>query len=128
IGIDIDRFLSTNDKNHGLYRSLGLTNQATFFDKETWGVDKLLVRPASGGRGGASYTHDAVSQMPLSAEARKDLLRLYGGEHPDYMPGLSSAGKKNPLPEMSDQGFLPNPIKIDKQMHWFLRTYRPPRV
>jgi hypothetical protein len=41
IGIDIDRFLSSNEKNRALYRSLGLVNQATFFDKETWGVDKL---------------------------------------------------------------------------------------
>src|SRR5262252_3725517 len=53
IGIDIDRFLTTNEKNRSLYRSLGLTGQATFFDKETWGVDRLVVRHAGGGgRGG----------------------------------------------------------------------------
>src|SRR5262249_46717538 len=78
IGIDIDRFLSTNEKNRSLYRSLGLTNQATFFDKETFGVDKLVVRPSSGGGrggGGSSYTHETVAEMPLSAEARKDLMR-----------------------------------------------------
>src|SRR5262249_47650793 len=50
IGIDIDRFLSSNEKNRGLYRSLGLTGQGTFFDKETWGVDKLVIR-RGGGRG-----------------------------------------------------------------------------
>jgi len=123
IGIDIDRFLSTNEKNRTLYRSLGLTNQATFFDKETFGVDKLVVRPSSGGRsGGASYTHDTVSQMPLSAEARKDLLRLYGGEHPDYMPGLSSAEKKVRLAKMSYQDFLLNIVKVDKQVVWFFRN------
>jgi spermidine dehydrogenase len=123
IGIDIDRFLSTNEKNRSLYRSLGLTNQATFFDKETWGVDKLVIRSASGGgRGGASYTHDAVSQMPLSTEARKDLLRLYGGEHPDYMPGMSSAEKKVRLAKMSYQDFLLNLVKVDKQVVWFFRN------
>ena len=30
IGIDIDRFMSTNETNRSLYRSLGLTGQATF--------------------------------------------------------------------------------------------------
>src|SRR5215471_4888708 len=50
IGIDIDRFLSANEKNRSLYRSLGLTAQATLFDKETWGVDKLVIRSAAGGR------------------------------------------------------------------------------
>src|SRR2546423_1229842 len=40
IGIDIDRFLASNQKNRTLYASLGLTGQALFFDKETWGADK----------------------------------------------------------------------------------------
>src|SRR5262245_59483749 len=31
IGIDIDRFLDSNEKNRALYRSFGLTGQATFF-------------------------------------------------------------------------------------------------
>src|SRR6266487_3022446 len=51
IGIDIDRFLSANEKNRSLYRSLGLTGQAILFDKETWGVDKLVIRHAGDGRG-----------------------------------------------------------------------------
>ena len=82
-----------------------------------------MVRRSSGGRsGGASYTHDTVSEMPLSAEARKDLLRLYGGEHPDYMPGLSSAEKKVRLAKMSYQDFLLNIVKVDKQVVWFFRN------
>src|SRR5947207_7628492 len=54
IGIDIDRFLSSNEKNRALYRSLGLTGQGTFFDKETWGVDRLVIRRGAGGRGAAA--------------------------------------------------------------------------
>src|SRR5438270_895576 len=95
IGIDIDRFLATNERNRALYRSLGLTGQATFFDKETWGVDRLMVRRAAGGRGGGvRYTADDLAHTPLSAQAQKDLLRLYGGAHRDYLAGLSSAEKK----------------------------------
>src|SRR5262249_52936109 len=144
IGIDIDRFLSSNEKNRTLYRSLGLTGQATFFDKETWGVDKLFVRRAGGGgrgaaeaggrgagagagaegggrgRGGASV--DDLSQMPLSPQAQKDMLRLYGGPHPDYMPGLSSAEKKVRLAKMSYQDFLLNLVKVDKQVLWFFHN------
>src|SRR5207249_10232375 len=78
IGIDIDRFLSSNERNRTLYRSLGLTGQATFFDKETWGADALVMRD-----GGGAYSPDQVARMPLSPEARKDLLRLYGKHHPD---------------------------------------------
>jgi spermidine dehydrogenase len=128
IGIDIDRFLKANEGNRSLYRSLGLTGQATFFDKETWGVDKLVVRRASGagsgGRGGGrgGFSHDDAAEMPLSAQARKDLLRLYGGSHPDYLAGLSSAEKKVRLAKMSYQDFLLNVVKVDPQVVWFFRN------
>jgi len=107
IGIDIDRFLASNEKNRTLYRSLGLTGQAMFFDKETWGVDRLVVRRGTEGRG-RGFVHDDVAQMPLSPKAQQDVLRLYGGPHPDYMPGLSSAEKKARLARISYQDFLLN--------------------
>src|SRR5262245_52330380 len=139
IGIDIDRFLASNDKNRALYRSLGLVNQATFFDKETFGVDRLVVRRPGGGRGatdgggrgegggegrgrGAMYGPEDVAKMPLSPQAQKDLLRLYGGSHPDYLPGLSSAEKKVRLAKMSYQDFLLNLVKVDPQVVWFFRN------
>ncbi len=112
---------SSNEKNRGLYRSLGLVNQATFFDKETWGVDRLVVRHGSGGRGNA-YGADDLARSPLSAQAQKDMLRLYGGKHPDYMPGLSSAEKKVRLAKMSYQDFLLDLVKVDRQVVWFFRN------
>ena len=142
IGIDIDRFLAANEKNRSLYRSLGLAGQATFFDKETWGVDKLVIRSrggrgegapargtgpgdgvaAGGGRGRGSYSADDLAQTPLSPQAQKDMLRLYGGPHADYMPGLSSPEKKVRLAKMSYQDFLLNLVKVDKQVLWFFRN------
>ena len=125
IGIDIDRFLSSDDRNRTLYRSLGLTNQGTFFDKETWGADKLVISPQrEDGRGGGrgAYTDDNVAQMPLSPEARRDVLRLHAKHHPDYLPGLSSAEKKTRLAKMSYQDFLLNLVKVDKQVLWFFRN------
>src|SRR5277367_3955425 len=51
IGIDLDRFQTENGSNRNLYRSLGL-GRAHFFDKETWGADRLVVRePARTERG-----------------------------------------------------------------------------
>jgi len=123
IGIDIDRFLAANEKNRSLYRSLGLSGQGTFFDKETWGVDRLVVRRAAeGARGGRGYAEDDVAQMPLSPQAQKDLLRLFSGPHPDYMPGRSPAEKKVALATMSYQDFLLNLVKVDKQVVWFFRN------
>jgi spermidine dehydrogenase len=141
IGIDIDRFLSANEKNRSLYRSLGLTGQATLFDKETWGVDKLVIRSvasgrnegasarggapaqnAGGGRGRGAYTAGDLAHTPLSAQAQKDMLRLYAGPHPDYLAGLSSAEKKVRLAKMSYQDFLLGLVKVDKQVLWFFRN------
>jgi spermidine dehydrogenase len=118
IGIDIDRFLSSNERNQTLYRSLGLTRQATFFDKETWGGDTLLVRDGHAG----AYTADDAARMPLSPAARADLVRLYGKHHPDYLPDLSSAEKKVRLATMSYQDFLSQLVKVDPQVLWFFHN------
>jgi len=123
IGIDIDRFLASNENNRALYRSLGMTGQATFFDKETWGVDTMMIRRGGSGRGGgARYTADDLIHTPLSPQAQKDLLRLYGGAHHDYLPGLSSAEKKVRLAKMSYQDFLLDLVKVDKQVVWFFHN------
>src|SRR3954468_8251364 len=123
IGVDLDRFNTSNVKNRDLYRSLGLGN-AHFFDKETWGADRLVVRGGGGGRGGGgAYPADFLSQTPLSAQAQKDMLRLYAKDQPDYMPGLSSAEKKNRLARMSYQDYLLNVVKVDRQVLWFFMHF-----
>jgi len=52
IGVDLDRYTKSNTRNAELYRSFGLQN-GHFFDRETWGADRLVVpdpTPAGGGR------------------------------------------------------------------------------
>ena len=122
IGLDISRFLASNQKNRTLYTSLGLTGQALFFDKETWGADTLVVRRSGGGGGRGGYKPDEISQMPLSAAARNDLARLYSNAHPDYLPGLTSAEKKVRLAKISYQDFLLNLVKVDAQLLWFFHN------
>jgi spermidine dehydrogenase len=121
VGIDLDRFTSSNAKNRTLYRSLGLNN-AHFFDKETWGADRLVVREDGGGRGaGGGYSAEFLAKTPLSQQAQKDVLRLYSKT--DYMQGLSSSEKKNRLARMSYQDYLLNVVKVDKQVLWFFMHF-----
>ena len=123
VGIDLDRFTSSNAKNRTLYRSLGLNN-AHFFDKETWGADRLVVREDASGRGrgeGGGYSAEFLAKTPLSQQAQQDMLRLYAKT--DYMPGVSSSEKKNRLARMSYQDYLLNVVKVDKQVLWFFMHF-----
>ena len=128
VGVDTERYQKNNTSNRELYRSLGLSS-AYFFDKETWGADKLVVREAPaggegrGGRGRFGMTSEYVSKMPLSEPARQDLLRIYSKDQPDYMSGQTSAEKKLKLAKMSYQDFLLNVAKVDKQVVWFFQHY-----
>jgi spermidine dehydrogenase len=129
IGVDLDRYLSANAGNRQLYNSLGLGN-AYFFDKETWGSDRLVKNTAApgaagrGGRGGGGgrggVTADFVAQTPLSEQGKKDLIRLYDRQQPDFLAGLSSDEKKERLSKISYQDYLLKIAKLDKQVLWFV--------
>jgi spermidine dehydrogenase len=119
IGVDLDRFVSSNDGNRRLYSSLGLRG-GHFFDKETWGADRLVVRPApaaGGSRGG--YPPQYLEGMPISAAAKADMRRLQDPAQPDYMPGLTSAEKKARLATISLERYLLDVAKVDPQCLWF---------
>jgi spermidine dehydrogenase len=123
IGVDIPRFVKSNESLSSLYNSLGLRG-GHFFDKETWGADKLTVRPAAaqgqGRRGG--YPQEYLDTMPLSAKAKADMIRIQDPNQPDYMPGLDSAAKKAQLAKMSLEHYLLEVAKVDKQCLWFFIT------
>jgi spermidine dehydrogenase len=124
IGIDLDRFQSENASNRNLYRSLGL-GRAHFFDKETWGVDRLVARESARSERGfrGEFPSTFLAKTPISEQAQKDLTRLYDARQPDYLPGLSSADKKVRLAKMSYQDFLLNFAKVDPQVLWFFRHF-----
>jgi spermidine dehydrogenase len=94
---------------------------AYFFDKETFGADRLVVgTPDSrrsgrgGGRGGAAPPtwEEFLARTPLSPQAQRDIARLETAQV-DYMPGLSSAEKKDRLSRMSYKDFLLKVVKVD---------------
>ena len=110
LGIDVGRWERVVDAK--LYASLGL-RRGVFFDKETFGADRLLPMPGRGGDDeGADSTPASpgpwtrfMAEAPMSERARHDLQRLHR-ERKDYMPGLSSAEKKARLARISYARFL----------------------
>jgi spermidine dehydrogenase len=121
IGVDLDAYRKENEANRKLYGSLGLRG-GHFFDKETFGVDRLVVGPTMrGGEGERErvFSADYLRNMPISEQAKRDLLRLEDPNQSDYMPGLSSAQKKERLAHISYRDYLLNVAKVDQQAYWF---------
>jgi spermidine dehydrogenase len=106
IAIDTERFYQAFDQK--LYSSLGLSS-GTFFDRETFGEDRLVVR-AQGGS-----WEDFAAASPLAPEARADLVRLYE-EEIDYLPGVSEEEKKKKLAKTSYLAFLREYAKVHPQV------------
>lgn len=106
-----------------LYAGMGL-GSGIFFDKETFGADRLVADPVGRrGRGGISKGAWArfAADAPLSAAAKRDLLRLYE-ETTDYMPGLSTADKKAKLARISYAKYLTEIVKADAGILPFLQA------
>jgi spermidine dehydrogenase len=113
LGIQVDKLIKTTQHPH-FYEQLGL-KQGTFFDRESFGTDKLVLGMA-GSRSDKSMLAQAVSQAPLSARAREEILRIETGRI-DYMPGISSAEKKQRLSRMSHEAFLRDVVKVDPSVN-----------
>jgi spermidine dehydrogenase len=118
LGIDVASYPQYVSKN--LYRSLGLTPHL-FFDKATFGEDKLVLDPSS--LGGTETEDRAVqsaerwktflADAPLSPKARSDYARLYQ-DRKDYFPALSSDEKKARLARISYAKFLLDVVHTDE--------------
>jgi spermidine dehydrogenase len=109
----------------GFYHSLGLKS-AVFFDKETFGVDRLVVgEPGRGFFGGQAASaqdwEDFLKKTPLSPEAQRDIVRLQTA-NVDYMPGLTELEKKQRLSKMSYKDFLLKVVKVHPDVIPFYQT------
>ncbi len=102
LGIDVARYSKVLDS--ALYKSLGLRS-ASFFDKETFGADRLVVGDVA--RRGVSRGGRRSATL-----SRRDLKRLLT-EQFDPMPGLTSAEKKARLARMSYADFVTKLWKLD---------------
>jgi len=110
LGIDVPSYSKYVDKN--LYRSLGLRPKI-FFDKETFGADKLVINPTprSGGESedaeatSRALVKEFLSSAPIAEQAKRDFQRICD-EPKDYFPGLTSDEKKAKLARMSYASYL----------------------
>jgi len=103
--------------------ALGGLQNAAFFDKETFGTDRLVVGLPGGRRGaapGASWK-EFLARTPLSEQAQADIVRLQE-DKVDYMAGVSDEEKKDRLSRMSYKDFLLNVVKVRPDVIPFYQT------
>ena len=120
LGIDVPSYPKYVAKD--LYRSFGLKPHF-FFDKETFGTDKLVINALRIG-GDESGVSDApgeaelaafLKEAPLSAKAKQDLQRLLT-DNTDYFPGLSSDEKKAKLARISYAKYLTEVVGVSDEI------------
>jgi len=127
LGIDVSSYQSHN--NDAVYHALGL-KQKIFFDRETFGADRLVISPYS--RWGVSEPDPAgktwsefATQAPLSPRAVADVKRLYELNE-DLYPGLTSDQKKAKLARISYADYLLKEVKVDPQVVSLLQAHPQP--
>jgi len=114
LGIDVPA-LSRKVEHPKFYESLGM-HLGVFFDRETFGADKLV----SGYHSVPVST--LLSDSPLSARAREDIRRIEGGSI-DFMPGLASDAKKLQLSKISYASYLRDYVKADPAAIAFYQSW-----
>jgi len=102
-----------------IYRGLA---PATFFDRETFGSDQLVVgRERSDERPGTISWQAFLAKAPLDARTRADILRVQEGNE-DSMPGLTSSQKKDKLSRISYLAYLRDYMKCGPKALAFYQT------
>ena len=113
LGIDVAK-LAKQTQNLEFYEHLGLQS-GVFFDKETFGADQLKV-----GLGHIPFK-ELLADAPLSAPARVQIAEIQEGKI-DYLPGLSSAEKKDRLSRISYEVFLRDLVHAEPAVLSFYRA------
>ena len=111
LGIDIGRYKEFHHDD--LFPSLGV-GSGSFFDKETFGADYL----APGGLG----FNEAISGAPLSAEARRELERLFADEE-DYLAGMTPAERCEVLETHSWRDYLEKYAGIGEEVLTYVQKW-----
>jgi spermidine dehydrogenase len=118
LGIDVSSFSRASDKK--VFSSQGLESKI-FFDKETFGADKLVVNPSPmwGGKAAGASKSEVwrrfATEAPLNDQAKADYHRLYTNKT-DLLAGLSSDEKKAKLARISYASYLTETFKVDPQV------------
>jgi spermidine dehydrogenase len=111
IGIETERFYKDYDSK--LYEKLGT---AAFFDKETFGEDRLLAGM------NATPWPEFLAKAPLSDVARRDIARVYM-EKVDYLAGIPKDEKRAKLAKISYADYLTKFCKVHPEALLFFQTF-----
>jgi spermidine dehydrogenase len=116
LGIDVAAYPRFRDGK--LYSSLGLRPKI-FFDKETFGADKLVINPSP--RAGddaegiaelrAELLKRFLADAPMAEQAKRDFERLHQ-DKTDYFAGLTSEEKKAKLARVSYASYLTDVVRV----------------
>ena len=120
LGIDVSSY--PRYVRRDLYSSRGLVPKI-FFDKENFGVDRLVVDPAPLDVGETGDCDGGVpeswkkflAEAPLSEAGKSDIRRLFESTE-DYFPGLTSSQKKARLAKISYANFLRQVVGVNEEI------------
>jgi spermidine dehydrogenase len=130
LGIDVSSFPKYLERS--VYSSAGRVPKI-FFDKETFGIDKLVDDPYPF-PGGETYNlavaaPDAwehfMAEAPIAEQARKDISRLCR-EKTDYLPRLNQQQKEDRLSRISYAQFLTEVAGVDPDVVRLYQTISQP--
>jgi len=113
LGVDTNRFYTAY--NQKLYSSHQLST-AAFFDRETFGEDRLVP-----GLGSTPWP-EFLAKAPLSEVVRRDIARVYT-EKVDYLPDLTPEQKRARLAKTSYADFLTKDCKVHPDALRFFQSY-----
>lgn len=95
-----------NDYNQNKFLASQGLKRGTFFDKETFGADHLVI--------GNVITGDSSDDVPLSPETKGELKRLYADDQ-DYLDGMTIAERRAVLETYSWRDYLSKFAKIGEE-------------